>query len=160
MTLVNVVAVIGATLGLLLALALLMIEGRNRYANRILALFVSISSLYLLLMMPLHNNWNVSLHWPGLGFKSLLLFGPLLWAYVMSMTQPSFRISFKHTVHLLPLILLELIIRFAAEPGINYFKMADQASGPGNFFAWLPILFYAQFQLYSLAALYLSLIHI
>ena len=155
MSLVNVVAIIGAALGLLLALALLMIEGRNQYANRILALFVSISSLYLLLTMPLHNNWNVSLQWPALGFMSLFLCGPLLWAYVKSMVQESFRLTFKHAAHLLPLLLLELVIRWVAEPGVNYFKLAGQATGPSNLFAWFPIIFYVQLQLYIVAALYI-----
>ena len=45
-------------LGLLLALALNAVDGRNRYANRILALFVALSSLYLFSLVMLHSDFT------------------------------------------------------------------------------------------------------
>ncbi|MEH6347365.1 MAG: AraC family transcriptional regulator [Bermanella sp.] len=50
-------------------------------------------------------------------------------------------------------MLLELVISWVTEPGINYFKVAEQATGPSNLFAWFPIIFYVHLQVYLVAAL-------
>ncbi|CAH0991197.1 hypothetical protein SIN8267_01299 [Sinobacterium norvegicum] len=111
MNITSTIAGFGGLLGLLLALALYAVNGRNRYANRILASFVAVSSLYLVALVPLHGNFS-SPYWLveiiELVAMTLFLSGPILYSYVRAMTTPGFRLGQRDIIHMLPFFLLVL----------------------------------------------------
>jgi AraC-like DNA-binding protein len=79
---------------------------RNRYANRILAFFVAISSSYLIALVPLHSHLINDYRLVELAAMTLFLNGPLLYCYVRAMTEPDFKLTLRDTIHSLPFLLL------------------------------------------------------
>jgi AraC-like DNA-binding protein len=112
-----------AALGLLIASALALTQGRRAQANRILALGVMLACLYLLSLVPLHSPQLTQLSLLRLGGLSVFLFGPALYLYVRAMVQPPLTLHRGDLLHLLPTALL---LADLAAPGI----IPDVAQGP------------------------------
>ncbi len=154
MVIVSIIALCAAILGFFLGFALLNAKGGNRYANFLLSAFLCISSLYLLGLVPFHGQWDVSHWWTRLGFFGLFLTGPLLYAYVLAMTNIHFRISIRHSIHLLPIVLLgiDIIIN-----GVNDqdFILAAQTGWPPNKYVVMGVLRNVHLMAYIFAALFI-----
>jgi AraC-like DNA-binding protein len=108
----EVVMLLGAVQGLVLALAVL---GRKRArsltANRVLALFlllVSVRLVDVLLVVTgrVHfgHDWTLSLPFT---------YSPLLWVYVRALTEPGFRVTPRLGLHALPALAIQLIMALA-----------------------------------------------
>jgi len=149
----SIFALCGAILGLILAPALLMSAGSNRYANRILAAFVGLSSLYLLALMLLHSQWDVSGLLIQVGFSTVLLNGPLLYAYVLASTRKTFRLGFVHSLHLLPMLLANLVMLFSTENNPDYHVWASLGGWSPIIYTYLGPLCYLQYLIYLSMAL-------
>ena len=102
MNLIGAIALCGAMLGALLATALRLVQGRNRIANDILALFALIFAVHLLLLAPLLNQNSIGFRIYPLFLTDVFLFGPLLYLYVRAMTEPAFRLRRRDLLHALP----------------------------------------------------------
>ncbi|NRB38699.1 MAG: helix-turn-helix transcriptional regulator [Pseudomonadales bacterium] len=154
MSVVSIIALCGAVLGSLLTLALAYASDRNSYANRVLAVFLGCSALYLLALVPMHNQWQIKSEWSRTLFLTIFLNGPLLYAYVKAMCDPQFRIKLRHSVHLLPIPLIIFSIIFFQHQGKDYFQMAAQKSWPPSTPTLIGLFFYMQLISYLMAGLF------
>ena len=92
--------------------SLLFFSKKNRYSNRVLSLLIF---LITLACFNLYGNYE---NWFGSSFLRLtadiiplvvvMPFGPLLWFYVQSVLDPSFKITKKQRIHFYP-VLLDLV---------------------------------------------------
>ena len=153
MSIISIIALCGAVLGGLLALALASASGRNSYANRVLAVFLGFSALYLLALVPMHNQWDFKSKWASAVFLTIFLNGPLLYAYVRAMCDPNFRIKPLHSLHLLPIPLIILSIILFQQQGKDYFELAAQRRWPPSIPTLIGLFFYLQLFSYLSAAL-------
>lgn len=101
----------GAVQGLLLACALWFHPRGPRRANRVVAAFLLSITLALFADgLRLSDQWQ---QFPSL-FVALsatpLLFGPLLWLYVETLTDPSYRLRAAHLLHAIPWLLNLLLL--------------------------------------------------
>jgi AraC-like DNA-binding protein len=119
--LLDIVILLGATQGAVLATVLARRQ-KDRLANRILAALVAALSLMLLLGV-LELRWGFSgyPHLLGLGSPLPFLFGPLLYLYIVALTRPASRFEARWLFHGLPCAvdLLYLLQIF-------YLKSADE----------------------------------
>jgi AraC-like DNA-binding protein len=156
MNLIATIALCGAMLGALLATALRLVQGRNRIANDILALFVLVFSVHLLLLAPLlnHHAFNISIY--PLFLNDVFLFGPLLYLYVRAMTEPNFRIRRSDLLHASPFVLFILVGLLLNHPHNNVFAVLHSAAAQGwppSPAALLGMSFYFSFSIYLLLSL-------
>jgi len=99
----------GAALGVLIALALVLTRGHRAYANRVLALSVVISTTYLTSMFWRQSaDLQYSL-WLHLASLVGVLYGPALYLYVRAITDPGFRLHWRHLLHTLPYLVFLLL---------------------------------------------------
>ncbi|ARN74269.1 hypothetical protein [Oceanicoccus sagamiensis] len=105
----SVIAASSVMLAILLVTAIYNVKGGNRYANRVLALFVAISALYLASLVPLHSALMSDYPMIRVTNSLVFLFGPLLYSYVKAMTIPGFKLGRADLVHIVPFVLLVFI---------------------------------------------------
>jgi AraC-like DNA-binding protein len=156
MNLIATIAICGALLGALLATALRLVQGRNRIANDILALFVLVFSVHLLLLAPLlnHQSFNISVY--PLFLNDVFLFGPLLYLYVRAMTEPNFRVRIADGLHALPFVVFIGIGLSLKHPPNTIFTVLHSAAAQGwppSPAAWVGLSFYLSFSIYLLLSL-------
>lgn len=156
MNLIGTIALCGAILGALLATALRLVQGRNRVANDILALFVLVFSVHLLLLAPLLNQHAFNIRIYPLFLTDVFLFGPLLYLYVRAMTEPAFRLRGSYLLHALPFLLFASVSLLFNDARSNIFRSLHNAAAQG----WPPspaalvgIAFYLSFSIYMMLAL-------
>jgi len=109
MTYPSMVALFGATQGLLLALVLLLQRGGRRTANIILGAFILAESLRLFLLAFTYGGFYLSRPEPYALLNVTMALGPLLYFYVRALTEPRFKVN-KSTLwwHLAPAAVLML----------------------------------------------------
>ena len=123
LTMLSVLLLFGAAQGAFLTLVLARLKRGRRSANRFLAwllFFFSIglvegflSVTYSFTRVP----WLIGINWP-----LLFLYGPLLYFYVKSLTEPQWRIErWKLSVHFIPTVIVYLYMLpfFLADPGFK-----------------------------------------
>lgn len=118
-TIPNLLISITIVQGLTFALLLAFVKQAQRYANRFLAI--------VLLIVALHLCWVVIIdtkllaYYPGLlvfPFSWILAMGPALFGYTESITNPNFRIQWRHWPHAIPIVLEQVVHFFAVREGI------------------------------------------
>ena len=109
---INIILFVGATQGFLLAMVIFGFKHGNKTANILLALFIFFFSLMIffhsLYGLSEHSSQQLS-HEEDSFHNMFLIFGPLIYFYVIALTNQSFKFSFNHTQHLLPLLLAFLL---------------------------------------------------
>lgn len=155
MNLIGTIALCGAFLGALLATALRLVQGRNRVANDILALFVLVFSVHLLLLAPLLNEHPFKLRIYPLFLTDVFLFGPLLYLYVRAMTEPAFRLRLRDAWHMAPCALCIAYSLWSGQRGDALRPLHDAAARgwPPSPAALAGILFYLSFAVYMMLSL-------
>jgi AraC-like DNA-binding protein len=157
MNLIGAIALCGAMLGALLATALRLVQGRNRIANDILALFVLVFAVHLLLLAPLLNerSFNILPIYP-LFLTDVFLFGPLLYLYVRAMTEPAFRLRYRDGLHGLPFVVficVSLLVNDSQRGALHSLHNAAARGWPPSPAALVGIAFYLSFSIYMLLSL-------
>ncbi len=136
MKFMTLLAAAGALQGLLLAIALWLHPRGPRRANRIVAAFLFSITLALFADgLRLSDQWQ---QLPAL-FVALsatpFLFGPLLWLYVETLTDPGYRLRAGHLLHALPWVLNLLLLlpwmRMPAHELIAALEPGMQATAEG-----------------------------
>jgi len=93
---------IGLTFALLLAFA----GTVNRGANRLLALALVTMTLWMIRILAIDISLNTYLpHWDWLPTQFLLALGPLIYFYVLKITCPQYKFSWRDLLHFSPLLL-------------------------------------------------------
>lgn len=93
--------------GLVFALLLSFVKNANRGANRFLALALVTMILWMVRVLALDLGTGSSLP-----FQFLLSLGPLLYFYVLKITQPKFKLKPKDLIHFSPLLLEQALLPF------------------------------------------------
>ncbi len=104
----NIVALLGAMQGLLLA-AVLVTKARNRTANRLLAAAVLSFTVYL--VCAVYYAAGLVQVWPhlfGVSYPLPFLFGPLVYMYAVTASDRSRRLRRLDALHLVPFVLAVL----------------------------------------------------
>jgi AraC-like DNA-binding protein len=141
MELTTMLVATGSIQGMLLAIALWLHPRGPRRANRIIAVFlVGIALALFADVLRLGGHWQ---QWPTM-FVALsaipFLLGPLLWLYVETLTNPSYRLRPAHLLHGLPwllnLVLLAPLLLMAAPTLVDRLQAGmDDTSGELNVLA-------------------------
>jgi ABC-type antimicrobial peptide transport system permease subunit/AraC-like DNA-binding protein len=98
---------------LVFALLLWFTKTINRSANRFLALALVIMILWMVRLLAIDIKLETYIpHWDWLPIQFLLALGPLLYFYVLKITCPTYRFSWKDFLHLSPLLLEQAILAF------------------------------------------------
>jgi AraC-like DNA-binding protein len=156
MNLIGAIALCGAMLGALLATALRLVQGRNRIANDILALFVLVFAVHLLLLVPLMNPGSFNIHIYPLFLTDVYLFGPLLYLYVRAMTEPVFQLRVRDFLHGLPFAVfvgVSLLVNDSQRSALHSLHNAAARGWPPSPAALAGIAFYLSFSIYMLLSL-------
>jgi AraC-like DNA-binding protein len=154
MTYPSMLALFGATQGILLALVLLLQTGGRRTANRILGLFILAESLRLLLLAFTYGGLVLPRPEPYALLNVTMTLGPLLYFYVRALTEPDFRINRNMLWHFLPAILLTV----ACLPWLHSLSKIQWQTDQGtqtsaSYFFWssfLPIVGFLSLMVYAL----------
>jgi AraC-like DNA-binding protein len=96
-----------AAANLLLAALLLFTlrKARNRKANTVLGiLLLALAATFLSDIMLLNQGFQVCPHLLDYDSLLILLYGPLLYGYILHQTRPQFQVRPAHLLHLLPLV--------------------------------------------------------
>lgn len=105
MSIVNDILLVGASQGFLLAVVMLSLRSSHPGANRMLALYLGLESLYLLVLFVMYSHPTEA---PRLDLRLLIamrvLAVPALYLYVRAMTEPVFRPASGHLRHLWVLV--------------------------------------------------------
>lgn len=156
MNLIGAIALCGAMLGALLATALRLVQGRNRIANDILALFALVFAVHLLLLAPLMNQHSFHFRVYPVFLTDVFLFGPLLYLYVRAMTEPQFRLRYSDFLHALPFALFvgfALLTQDSQRGALDSLHNAAARGWPPSPAALVGIAFYLSFSIYMLLSL-------
>jgi len=94
-------------IGLVFALLLGFVKSANRGANRFLALALVTMVLWMVRVLAIDLGANA-----GLPAQFLLALGPLLYFYVLKITQPKYRFRCKDLWHFSPLMLEQVILQY------------------------------------------------
>src|SRR6201994_5139837 len=95
-------------IGLNFALLLAFAKSINRAANRFLALALVVMILWMIRILAIDIRLETYLPgWDRLPMQFLLALGPLIYFYVLKITRPEYKFSWKDLLHFSP-ILLEL----------------------------------------------------
>lgn len=161
MNMASMIAGSGALLGLILSIALLLSRGGNRFANRILAVFMVILTAYLISLVFIHNQWATQSPLVLLGVCTLFLNGPLLYGYVLAMTSHKSRLRAADSIHLLPFLLVAAYELCFQSGQVDLAERMRQARGgwPPTVLSALAIVYYVLLMSYCLAAVRLLLRH-
>ncbi|WP_166926095.1 helix-turn-helix domain-containing protein [Flavobacterium poyangense] len=105
----SIVATIGISVSLLLAIFLLTVKTSNKQANRLFAAFlilsaIDLSGFFIYDFISDHLNLEI-LRW-----TTCLLVMPLFYLYVLSVCYTDFKLKAKHLLHTLPFILVNLML--------------------------------------------------
>ncbi len=108
--------------GLTFALLLWITKSINRSANRFLALGLTTMILWMIRILAIDLKLETYLpRWDWLPMQFLLALGPLVYFYVLKITRPQYKFSWRSLLHFSPLLLelsaLMLEIRESAETG-------------------------------------------
>jgi AraC-like DNA-binding protein len=156
MNLIGAIALCGAMLGALLATALRLVQGRNRIANDILALFALVFAVHLLLLAPLMNQRSFNFRVYPVFLTDVFLFGPLLYLYVRAMTEPAFRLRPRDFLHALPFMVfigIALVVHDSQRGALHSLHNAAARGWPPSPAALVGIAFYLSFSIYMLLSL-------
>ncbi|HWK04438.1 MAG TPA: ABC transporter permease [Puia sp.] len=109
-------------IGLTFALLLWFTKTVNRSANRFLALALATMILWMIRILAIDLRLETYLpHWDRLPMQFLLALGPLVYFYVLKITLPQYKFSWRGLLHFSPLLLeqatLALEIRESARTG-------------------------------------------
>ena len=92
--------------------SLLFFSKKNRYSNRVLSLLIFLITLACFNLYGNYENWFGSsllrLTADIIPLVVVMPFGPLLWFYVQSVLDPSFKITKKQRIHFYP-VLVDLV---------------------------------------------------
>ena len=155
MNAVSIFAIAGAILGPILASALVMSRGGNRPANQLLALFMVVSTIYLICLFFIHNSWHSHQLILVTSLDVIFLNGPLLYGYVRAMTRQLPLPLWAIGLHLLPFSLLvaRSIWIGVDTPDINESFRQARGGWPPTLFSLVGIAYYGLLVFYSLASL-------
>jgi ABC-type antimicrobial peptide transport system permease subunit/AraC-like DNA-binding protein len=93
-------------IGLTFALLLWFTPKTNRTANRFLSLALATITLWVVSILGIDIRLAIYFpHWSWLPLHFLLLLGPLIYFYVLKITQPEYKLGFKGLLHFSPLLL-------------------------------------------------------
>ena len=107
MTSIEILLLVGAIQGIVLALTLFSIKRGNCTANRILASILVLFSLNIAVHTLTHAHRIIVLpHHQDLLALSFLLIGPLVLFYVRALTEPEFHLRSRNLVHFILFILV------------------------------------------------------
>ncbi len=120
MVFLNIVALIGVFVSLLLAFFLLTVKTDNKRANRLFASFliftaIDLSGFFMYKFTDEHANLEI-FRW-----TACLLIMPLFYLYVLSVCYTDFQLKAKHLLHTIPFILVNLVLtpRFYLAEGLE-----------------------------------------
>lgn len=122
--------------GLTFALLLAFVKSINRSANRFLALALLTMILWMLRILAIDAQLNNYLpHWDRLPMRFLLALGPLIYFYVLKITRPQHKFTWKDMRHFTPVLIeqatLVLEIRESSRTGAaTYATQAFQQLNP------------------------------
>ncbi len=142
----SVILLLGAGQGVFLAL-LLFERKRNRAANRILALLVSLYSVYITDVAFGMMNYQQSFpHLIGVTTGLPFLFGPLHYVYVRLMISPGRRLARREWLHILPFAIFKAyMLPFHLSSAAEKFRFIENMNEAGKplalaSFEWVMIL--------------------
>src|ERR1700743_597457 len=93
-------------IGLNFALLLAFAKSVNRAANSFLALALAVMILWMMRILAIDVRLQTYLpHWDWLPMQFLLALGPLIYFYVLKITRPEYRFTWKDLLHFSPLLL-------------------------------------------------------
>jgi len=109
-------------IGLTFAMLLWFTKAVNQNANRFLALALATMILWMIRILAIDLKLETYLpHWDWLPMQFLLALGPLMYFYVLKITRPQYKFSWKDLVHFSPQLLeqaaLALETRESAKTG-------------------------------------------
>lgn len=153
-------ALVGAAQGLMLVLVLASSRYGNHRANGLLSAFIGVLSLRLLLLGVEYRAGFGSSERGNL-FQLLhfsYAIGPLLYAYTLQLTDPSWRIQVKHLWHLLPIPLAGALLLpggLVMPDSVTLYQRFDQLPAPLQYRAYLAsVPVFLSVAIYSAACLY------
>lgn len=142
----SVILLLGAGQGFFLAL-LLLERKRNQAANRILALLVSLYSVYITDVAFTMMNYQQSFpHLIGVTTGLPFLFGPLHYVYVRLMISPGRRLEKREWLHFLPFVIFKAyMLPFHLSSAAEKFRFIENMNEAGKplalvSFEWIMIL--------------------
>lgn len=142
----SVILLLGAAQGFFLAL-LLLERNRNKAANRILALLVSLYSVYITDVAFTMMNYQQSFpHLIGVTTGLPFLFGPLHYVYVRLMISPGRRLEKREWLHFLPFVIFKAyMLPFHLSSAAEKFRFIENMNEAGKplalvSFEWIMIL--------------------
>ena len=147
MTYPSMLALFGATQGLLLTLVLLLQpgpgpNGGRRSANAILGAFILAESLRLFLLAFTYGGLYLPWPEPYALLNVTMALGPLLYFYVRALTEPQFKVN-ESTLwwHLAPAAVLMLFsLRWLHSLGGDQWQSAANSQSSTSLFFWGSIL--------------------
>jgi len=93
-------------IGLNFVLLLSFVKSANRTANRFLAMALLVMILWMIRILAIDIRLETYLpHWDRLPMQFLLALGPLIYFYVLKLTRPEYKFSWKDLLHFSPLLL-------------------------------------------------------
>ena len=93
-------------IGLNFALLLAFVKSINRSANRLLALALLTMILWMMRVLAIDTGLQAYLpDWDRLPMQFLLALGPLIYFYVLKITQPGYKFTWKDLLYFSPLLL-------------------------------------------------------
>ncbi|HEY9002765.1 MAG TPA: ABC transporter permease [Mucilaginibacter sp.] len=109
-------------IGINFSLLLSFVKSSNRIANRFLAVALIVMILWMMRILAIDIQLETYLpHWDRLPMQFLLALGPLIYFYVLKITQPEYKFGWKDILHFSPLLLeqgaLVLEIKESARTG-------------------------------------------
>lgn len=154
MTYPSLVALFGATQGLLLSLVLLLQPSGRRSANRLLAAFILAESLRLFLLAFTYGAMILARPEPYALLNVTMALGPLLYFYVRALTEPEFTVGRHMFWHFVP----ALVLMFASLPWLHSLSEVQWQTDRGtqtsaSYFFWssfLPIVGFISLMVYAL----------
>jgi len=142
----SVILLLGAAQGFFLAL-LLLERKRNQAANRILALLVSLYSVYITDVAFGMMNYQQSFpHLIGMTTGLPFMFGPLHYVYVRSMISADLRLEKRDWLHFLPFVIFKAyMLPFHLSSAAEKFQFVQNMNEAGKplvllVFEWIMIL--------------------
>jgi len=116
-------------IGLNFALLLWFVKSINRSANRFLALALLTMVLWMMRILAIDIRLETYVSgWDRLPMQFLVALGPLIYFYVLKITRPDYRFSWKYLLHFSPLLLeqtaLALEIRESTKTGAATYATA------------------------------------
>lgn len=99
--------------GLTFALLLAFVNSINRTANRFLALALLTMILWMVRILAIDAQLNNYLpHWDRLSMQFLLALGPFIYFYVLKITRPQYKFTWKDALHFIPVLLEATALAF------------------------------------------------